>query len=446
MTAATYVDSQGGVFLLDGYSGTDDQKMAAALTDWHAAGGGTILLAPRAHTFASQWAIPNDGANPPNQKSLQIKGSGASHHGSGGSPSGGTIVDFTAATGPAKIDSRGHGLLCIEHITFRDTSGGTNPFIQVTNTTLQVESCEFFGSKDRTACDQDAIVLGGGTRNTDNTDTGKYDGYGSSIVDCFFDHIRRCVWFRPGANNVIVRDNTIWNHCGAPDATYGAIDLLGSNTGSIVGNLIEGNTIEVTGYPTGIRVGPYARVNAIVHNGFYDPTATTVQAIYFDDNAPYNFVIAGYSDDSFPHVVEHANIVDKNTFLTAHQTQTSTWGQPWRFANNLTVKQLVQFDSNTDATIQSQGTGKVRIKGGTSGSADVIIQTRNAGGTLVDRFRVKANGSVQLVDTSGNTILEVTAAGALGFFGATATAKPTGVAVTAEGIHAALVSLGLIGA
>jgi hypothetical protein len=32
----------------------------------------------------------------------------------------------------------------------------------------------------------------------------------------------------------------------------------------------------------------------------------------------------------------------------------------------------------------------------------------------------------------------------VGFFGAAPTAKPTGVAVTAAGVHAALVSLGLI--
>lgn len=36
-------------------------------------------------------------------------------------------------------------------------------------------------------------------------------------------------------------------------------------------------------------------------------------------------------------------------------------------------------------------------------------------------------------------------AGPLGFFGATPIAKPTGVAVTAAAVHAALVSLGLIG-
>lgn len=43
-------------------------------------------------------------------------------------------------------------------------------------------------------------------------------------------------------------------------------------------------------------------------------------------------------------------------------------------------------------------------------------------------------------------ILKLTNAGGMGFFGTTAVAKPTGVAVSAAGIHAALVTLGLIAA
>ncbi len=41
---------------------------------------------------------------------------------------------------------------------------------------------------------------------------------------------------------------------------------------------------------------------------------------------------------------------------------------------------------------------------------------------------------------------EASSAPTMGFFGTTAVAKPSGVAVTASGIHAALVTLGLIAA
>ena len=63
------------------------------------------------------------------------------------------------------------------------------------------------------------------------------------------------------------------------------------------------------------------------------------------------------------------------------------------------------------------------------------------------------NSPVQLCDVSGNVILTVAttgyltiapAAGRVGFYGTTPTAQLTGVAVTAGGIHAALVTLGLI--
>jgi hypothetical protein len=56
------------------------------------------------------------------------------------------------------------------------------------------------------------------------------------------------------------------------------------------------------------------------------------------------------------------------------------------------------------------------------------------------------NGSISLATLNGTSIQLADSSGArqLGFFGATPVAKPTGVAVTAAGIHAALVSLGLI--
>jgi hypothetical protein len=54
-------------------------------------------------------------------------------------------------------------------------------------------------------------------------------------------------------------------------------------------------------------------------------------------------------------------------------------------------------------------------------------------------------GSINLATVSGTSIqLADNGTRQLGFFGATPVAKPTSVAVTAAGIHAALVSLGLI--
>jgi len=50
----------------------------------------------------------------------------------------------------------------------------------------------------------------------------------------------------------------------------------------------------------------------------------------------------------------------------------------------------------------------------------------------------------RVADESGLDVLLVGATQTLGFFGETPVAQPTGVAVDAAGIHAALVTLGLI--
>lgn len=56
-----------------------------------------------------------------------------------------------------------------------------------------------------------------------------------------------------------------------------------------------------------------------------------------------------------------------------------------------------------------------------------------------------SGGDILLYTGAAAVRLRITQAGEMGFFGATPAAKPTGVAVTAAGIHAALVTLGLIG-
>lgn len=67
----------------------------------------------------------------------------------------------------------------------------------------------------------------------------------------------------------------------------------------------------------------------------------------------------------------------------------------------------------------------------------------------------RATSPTILYDASGNQILAETGtsavrlgatSGSIGFYGTTPIAKQTGVAVTAQGIHDALVALGLIAA
>lgn len=102
-------------------------------------------------------------------------------------------------------------------------------------------------------------------------------------------------------------------------------------------------------------------------------------------------------------------------------------------------------------------TGAVDVSGNFSGSLTQIsapaYDTASPPAnpiTAIDLFRNGSDGGSGLTlnltwNTTGNAVaIQPTAGGKLGFNGATPVVKPTGVAVTAAGIHAALVSLGLI--
>lgn len=58
-------------------------------------------------------------------------------------------------------------------------------------------------------------------------------------------------------------------------------------------------------------------------------------------------------------------------------------------------------------------------------------------------LNVSAGNVLQIGDTSGGVIVQAASGGSLAFYGTSPIAKQTGVAVTAAGIHAALVALGL---
>lgn len=114
-------------------------------------------------------------------------------------------------------------------------------------------------------------------------------------------------------------------------------------------------------------------------------------------------------------------------------------------------------------TLTGQTGSAVGVRGAVSGSSDatagdvtnyalrgIANTTKSAGANAVINVGVEAsaNGAgatnVAFRTLFGDVRLNVSG-GNLGFFGATAVAKPTGVAVDAASIHAALVSLGLIG-
>ena len=84
----------------------------------------------------------------------------------------------------------------------------------------------------------------------------------------------------------------------------------------------------------------------------------------------------------------------------------------------------------------------VTIKGSIAGQP-VKAEATGSDTNIDYRIEAKGAGIASLGNTSGTRQVQASSVG-VGFFGTAPVAKPTGVAITAAGIHAALVTLGLI--
>lgn len=313
--------------------GTTDDSAAviAAIAAASAAGGGTVLFPVGTYRIDSQIVLPNDGGGVPKQKPIKFQGSGPLFTGQAGSPNGGSILDLRYVGSPAKIDTRGLGLLQIADLTLEDTTDGTTAFIQTTNTTLLIYRTSFFGKTAGATAVQDAIVLGGTGAVNDGSATSFFQGYGTVIRDNYFARIRRGVYGRRAANGVAVIANTWWNTCGGVAALES--DASG---GTNAGWYIAGNLIEETNYTYAFKFTASTSQSALIGNNIYDHGGVTTAHYRFEDGLnTYNLVIAGFHDDVVTALSEAGNSVGKNTYLTSHQTQTSSWVQPWAFTNTV---------------------------------------------------------------------------------------------------------------
>lgn len=304
--------------------------------------GGQVWFPPGTYLITGQLSMPVDGASPPNgAPSLRLFGSGSYIDGVWtGAAAGPSILDLRYSASQAKIDTRGRGVLEIDHLTLK--SGGTDDllFIHTTNTTLRIHDNAFFGhsTNSGTTCVQDAIALGGTSTAIDGTANAAFQGYGTVIKDNYFFKIRRGVVGQTFCNNVAIKTNTFSTTCG--NSGGGAIELHGLVSSNDVGNTISENTIEVVNYQYGVTAD-YAANNTLGPNGFYDPTGTNLGCYWFGGGATgatagaaqYNLVLDGYRNDTKALVVEAANSLNSNSSWTAHQSQSSFWRQPVTVGN-----------------------------------------------------------------------------------------------------------------
>jgi Pectate lyase superfamily protein len=302
INASSILDKGGQFFNAKAYGAVGDgvtndtTAVQAAITAAMVAGG-TVYFPPGKYLIAGALTLPNDSASPvSNQNPLRLTGSlmDISAQGTAKTPAGGAILNLTeTSNATAKIDTHGAGVLEIDHLTLEDTGGDSVPFVFTTNTVLRIHDNAFVGSKNATLCYQDAIVLGGTSTSIDMTANAPFQGYGTVIRDNFFNHIRRAVYGRTYANGIQVVYNTVWNQAGSNLAGGAAIEFLGTNSGYTVGNVINGNLIEMVGYVYGLKF-TYAEDNQVTANNLYDPGAGSLANVYFDGTAYSNNLHCGF--------------------------------------------------------------------------------------------------------------------------------------------------------
>jgi hypothetical protein len=276
---------------------TDDTAAVQAAIDYlYTIGGGSICFgsganndatadAERVYRINGQLVFPDDGhPNMPMGVSYRLYGTKPPQwEGQWRDPSpGGVVLDLRYAGGDVyevpKIDTRGSGILEIDHLTITDRGTSSNQWIHTTQTTLQIHDCAFLGNdaKYRRTCDQDVIVMGHDHAIYEGAITSGFAGYGAVIERNFFSKIRRAWYGRCWVNNIVVQNNTVSNSCGSDDLVHGAaIELDGTFTsgtlGFCSGNLFQGNTVEVTGYMHGFAIyGQQVIFNQWNQNGCWD--------------------------------------------------------------------------------------------------------------------------------------------------------------------------------
>lgn len=272
--------------------------------------GGTIGI-PGPCVIAGAIAIPFTGTSPPQQPPLRITGLGTSWDGTlvGNDSGGGSSLNlqYTGGDGlhPAKIDTRGIGILEIDHLVIKDTSGDNFLFLQTTNTTLNIHDVHFIGNATNSgsACVQDALQFGGITSASSTLggvlSTNGFQGYGTRISNCQFSHIRRAMNFGGSANSIFVENVAVDTTCGSSETTGAPYQFLGIGLGTFA-NTIYGGFVEITNYPYAVAMTSDG-VHNNARNSFFgfstgDHSGGTVASFYFDANSSENAVYLGNED------------------------------------------------------------------------------------------------------------------------------------------------------
>lgn len=342
---------------------TDDTTaFNAILTKAYNAGGGMIMIVGTC-LIDGQVILPNNNASIPSQPFIRIEGIGStSGYVSGATtPGAPSALDFRydnnngVATGIADIDTRGEGILEIDHLLLEDLAGASDatPFIQTTNTTLDIHDDAFSESGVGAGGSyKDVIIFGGGTASAGGGSTAMFQGYGTVIKNNFFGFVRRIEVFNGASNGVQTVDNTISANAGylGPALPSGPAFSLSDSRG----NYFAGNILELSHYAYGFQLGALSKGNLFVGNQTWDPNATyTISAYSCTAGGGGNVIISAHDDGtgatkfgncSGPSAVS-SNMVQGSDSATLDSTVSYTWSS----TTPLTVSGLAAADpSPTD--------------------------------------------------------------------------------------------------
>lgn len=387
---------------------TDDTTAIRSALDSLSDSGGVVLFPAGRYLIGGQLVIPNDGASSDTrQPPYAFEGVGALFDGRAGEPFGGTVLDLRYSQGP-KIVSYGLGLLEIDGMTLADFGDDDQPFIYVTNTTLHVHDCGFYGTRSGLSAQNDAIILGG----TNATGVGgddpnaPFQGYGTVIRDNYFGRIRRMVYGRTFANGVVVHGNTVWGNSGSNLPDGAAIELHGDPddvTPQVnAGWYVAGNLIEMVHYPYGIKTRDSQR-HAFIANSFYDPTDTTLAYHRFEETGRLNYVVAGFHDDSKPFVDDQATGNWRSTVVNFHQNEESRYSQPIRILNTLYIEPggLTPFGPKVVSPSGTELTYQL------SNDNSMIVSYTPSGGSRVELWQLTDLGGGRIVQDLKGTDAEI---------------------------------------
>jgi hypothetical protein len=262
LVAGAYRLSEFGTIVRDG-TGDNTAAVNAALAAMYAASrpGAMLDWGHGVIKCTGQIVFPNgnvQATGAPTQPTMVWSGRGGYNSGQETAPEGGTriLLTYQGSSGynDAKVITRGLGLLVLEDLIFQDTTtGSSTPFFFTTNTTVKARRCAVIGGSSGSSCQQDAFVFGGTkkplTAGYGDADSA-FQGYGSSVKECYFDKIRRGVYGRSYANAVVVADNLFDTGCGTNLSGGAQVEFDGSlaavESGSALGDyctadIIRGN-------------------------------------------------------------------------------------------------------------------------------------------------------------------------------------------------------------